>query len=91
MAPVRARVDHLGDFTLRRRVLRIVAWAVPIGAFGALAALALLRLIGLLTNLVFYQRVSTRLIAPGVVHHQPLLARERVPQPRVRSYRATIS
>jgi chloride channel protein, CIC family len=72
-APVRERVAHLGDFTLRPRVLRIVAWAVPIGAAGALAALALLRLIGLLTNLVFYQRISTRLVAPGVGHHQPLL------------------
>jgi len=73
MAPVRERVAHLGDFTLRPRVLRIVAWAVPIGAAGAVAALALLRLIGLLTNLVFYQRVSTRLVAPGAGHHQPLL------------------
>lgn len=54
-------------------MLRIVAWAVPIGAAGALAAPALLRLIGLLTNLVFYQRISTRLVAPGVGHHQPLL------------------
>ena len=38
-----------------------------------MAALALLRLIGLITNLVFYQRMSTRLIAPGAGHHQPLL------------------
>jgi chloride channel protein, CIC family len=73
MAPVRERVAHLGDFTLGPRVLWIVAWAVPIGAAGAVAALALLRLIGLLTNLVFYQRVSTRLVAPGAGHHQPLL------------------
>jgi chloride channel protein, CIC family len=73
MAPVRERVAHLGDFTLRPRVLRVVALAVPIGAVGAVAALALLRLIGLLTNLVFYQRVSTRLVAPGAGHHPPLL------------------
>ncbi len=72
-APSRERVAHLGDFTLRPRVLGIVAWAVPIGAAGALAALALLRLIGLLTNLVFYQHVSTRLVAPGAGHHHPLL------------------
>ena len=64
-APVRDRVDHLGDFSLSRRVLTITACAVPIGAAGALAALALLRLIGLITNLVFYQRVETRLVAPG--------------------------
>ena len=73
MAPVRERVSHLGDFTLGPRVLKITAWAVPIGAAGAVSALALLRLIGLLTNLVFYQRVSTRLVAPGAGHHQPLL------------------
>jgi H+/Cl- antiporter ClcA len=73
MAAQRERVSHLGDFTLRPRVLRIIAWAIPIGAAGAVAALCLLRLIGLLTNLVFYQRVSTRLVAPGAGHHHPLL------------------
>ena len=71
--PVRERVDHLGDFSLDRRVLTITACAVPIGAVGAIAALALLRLIGLITNLVFYQRVETRLVAPGAGHHQLLL------------------
>jgi H+/Cl- antiporter ClcA len=73
MTPVRERADHLGDFTLGPRVLTLIAWAVPIGAAGAVAALALLRLIGLITNLVFYQRVETRLVAPGAGHHQPLL------------------
>jgi H+/Cl- antiporter ClcA len=73
MTPVRERVDHLGDFTLGRRVLVLAAWAVPIGAAGAVAALALLRLIALITNLVFYQRIDTRLMAPGAGHHQPLL------------------
>jgi len=72
-AAIRERVDHLGDFSLGRRVLTITACAVPIGAIGAVAALALLRLIGLITNLVFYQRFDTRLVAPGVGHHQPLL------------------
>jgi len=40
-----------------------------VGGFGALAALALLRLIGLITNLVFYQRWRTVLVSPGVGHH----------------------
>jgi H+/Cl- antiporter ClcA len=71
--PPRERVAHLGDFTIEPAVLRIVAWAIPIGAGGAVAALGLLRLIGLLTNLVFYQRAATRLVAPGAVHHSPLL------------------
>ena len=57
---MRERVEHLGDFSLSRRVLTITAWTVPIGAAGAVAALALLRLIGLITNLVFYQRIDTR-------------------------------
>ncbi|QMU74218.1 chloride channel protein [Streptacidiphilus sp. P02-A3a] len=50
-------------------MLQITAWALPVGAAGAVAALALLRLIGLVTNLVFYQRWRTELVAPGLVHH----------------------
>jgi H+/Cl- antiporter ClcA len=65
------RVAHLGDFTLTPRVLRIVAWAIPVGAAGAVAALALLRLIGLITNLVFHGRASTHLVAPGAGHPHP--------------------
>ena len=63
-APEAGRSAHLGDFTLTRRVLVITAWALPVGGASALAALALLRLIGLITNLVFYQRVDTALVAP---------------------------
>ncbi|RAG82476.1 chloride channel protein [Streptacidiphilus pinicola] len=50
-------------------MLAITALALVVGGFGALAALVLLRLIGLVTNLVFYQRFDTALIAPGSVHH----------------------
>ncbi|WP_298797362.1 chloride channel protein [Pseudonocardia sp. 73-21] len=63
-----ARLTHLADFTLTPRVLFIIAWAVPIGAVSAVVAWALLRLIGLITNLVFYTRVSTALSAPGAAH-----------------------
>jgi H+/Cl- antiporter ClcA/CBS domain-containing protein len=56
------------------RVLGIVAMAVPVGALSGVVAFALLRLIGLITNLVFYGRVATGLVAPGAVHHSlPLL------------------
>jgi chloride channel protein, CIC family len=65
------RAAHLGDFTLQRRVLFISAVAVGVGGASAIAAFALLRLIGLITNLVFYQRVSTALVAPGE-HPQPI-------------------
>jgi H+/Cl- antiporter ClcA len=51
----------------------ITALALPIGAVSAVLAWALLRLIGFITNAVFYQRLGTDLVAPGAVHHHPLL------------------
>lgn len=54
-------------------MLLIAAWAVPVGATSACASWALLRLIGLITNAVFYQRFDTHLIAPGAGHHPPAL------------------
>ncbi|ADP81300.1 chloride channel protein [Pseudofrankia inefficax] len=66
----RGRAPHLGDFTLTPRVLLVAAVAVPVGAASALAAFALLRLIGLITNLVFYHRAAATLVSPGG-GHQP--------------------
>jgi chloride channel protein, CIC family len=66
---IAAGTAHLGDFSVRPRMLLITAWALPVGGAGALAALVLLRLIGLVTHLVFYQRWDTSLAAPGQVHH----------------------
>jgi len=66
-------LTHLGDFTATRRMLVVAALAVPIGALSAAVAWALLRLIGLITNLVFYARADTSLVAPGRVHHNPFL------------------
>lgn len=63
------RAAHLGDFSVRPRMLLITAFALFVGAASAVAAFALLKLIGLITNLVFYQRVATDLVAPGAVHH----------------------
>ncbi|NJC71167.1 chloride channel protein [Planosporangium thailandense] len=54
-------------------MLLITAWALPVGVVSALAAWGLLHLIGLVTNLVFYRRAATGLVAPGLVHHDPLL------------------
>jgi CIC family chloride channel protein len=68
----RERVSHLGDFTLGPGVLRLCLLAVPLGGASAVCALALLRLIGLITNLVFYERLGTSLVAPGAGHHSPL-------------------
>ncbi|HEY2335294.1 MAG TPA: chloride channel protein [Solirubrobacterales bacterium] len=64
---------HLGDFSVSKRMLAITAFAVPLGALSACVAWALLKLIGLITNLVFYQRFGTALVAPGDGHHSPLL------------------
>ena len=66
-------VRHLGDFSATPRMLLVAALALPVGAVAACVAWALLRLIGLITNAVFYGRFATDLIAPGARHHSPLL------------------
>jgi H+/Cl- antiporter ClcA/CBS domain-containing protein len=66
-------VRHLGDFSTTPRMLLIAGLALPIGAVAACVAWMLLRLIGLITNAVFYQRVDTSLVAPGAGHHNPLV------------------
>ncbi len=66
-------ITHLADFTAHRRILLITALALPVGVLGACAAWALLKLIGLITNLVFYQRLDTALVAPGAGSHSPWL------------------
>jgi chloride channel protein, CIC family len=60
---------RLADFAVDRRMLVTAALALPIGALSAGAAWCLLRLIAVVTNLVFYQRFSVDLVAPGAQHH----------------------
>jgi len=60
--------EKLGDFTITPRVLWISGLAVTIGLISSLVALALLRLIGLFTNLFFYQRWDTALTSPSNHH-----------------------
>jgi H+/Cl- antiporter ClcA/CBS domain-containing protein len=67
------RLRGLGDFTTSRRVLPISALAVMIGIFAAYVAAALLKLIGLFTNLFFFQRVDTSLVSPAGHHLGPLV------------------
>ena len=55
----------LGDFTATRRLIPISFVAVGIGILAAFVALALLQLIGLFTNLCFFQRWDTSLVAPA--------------------------
>lgn len=59
------RSERLGDFTTTWQVIPITLLATVIGVFSAFVALALLRLIGLFTNLFFFQRVSTTLVSPA--------------------------
>ena len=61
-------LTRLGDFSVSPRVLVICALALGIGALSGVVALALQALIGLITNLVFYQRWSMALVAPGGAH-----------------------
>jgi chloride channel protein, CIC family len=56
--------DELGDFTTTPRVLLIAGFAVAIGLASAYVAWALLKLIGLFTNLFFFQRISTAVVTP---------------------------
>src|SRR5436190_335769 len=67
------RLRDLGDFTTSRRVLPISALAIAIGIFAAYVAAALLKLIGLFTNLFFFQRVDTLLVSPAGHHLGPFV------------------
>ncbi|MGH8915765.1 MAG: chloride channel protein [Acidimicrobiia bacterium] len=55
----------LADFTTPRSVLRLVPLAAVIGVLSAVVALVLLGLIGLFTNLFYYQRLSVDLVSPA--------------------------
>jgi len=59
--------EKLGDFTTGWRVLWIALLAICIGILSSYIAFLLLRLIGLFTNLFFYQRLSTEFTSPA--HH----------------------
>src|SRR5262249_22070712 len=56
------------DFTRSLRVIPISLLAGAIGVVSAFVALALLRLIGLFTNLFFFQRWDTALVSPADHH-----------------------
>jgi hypothetical protein len=68
LTEIKVIADHLSDFTRDHRMLRIALMAVPIGAIGTVVSYALLWLIGAITNLCFYQRLSPSLISPSENH-----------------------
>ncbi|MBV9690713.1 MAG: chloride channel protein [Ktedonobacteraceae bacterium] len=61
----REELGKLGDFTTTPHVILLSLIALGIGVLSAFVALALLRLIGLFTNLFFFQRWSTALASPA--------------------------
>jgi H+/Cl- antiporter ClcA len=60
--------NKLGDFTVTPRTITISLLAVAIGGISAYVALGLLKLIGIFTNLFFFQRWSTALVSPARNH-----------------------
>jgi H+/Cl- antiporter ClcA/CBS domain-containing protein len=60
----RSSFENLGDFTTTVRVVPISLIAVAIGAMGAVVAWLLLRLIGLFTNIFYYQRFDISFVSP---------------------------
>ena len=59
---------HLGDFTADRRVLMVIAMAVVVGVGGMASAWVLLRLIALVTNLLWFGRLSVATVSLAGVH-----------------------
>ncbi|HJW13914.1 MAG TPA: chloride channel protein, partial [Thermoanaerobaculia bacterium] len=62
------REDSLSDFTTDRRVLLLALLALGVGVIGALVAYALVWLIGVITNLAYYQRFSAAFVSPAGHH-----------------------
>ncbi len=61
-------MKELGDFTATRRLIPISVVGIAIGVLATFVALALLKLIGLFTNLFFFQRWDTALVSPAGHH-----------------------
>jgi H+/Cl- antiporter ClcA/CBS domain-containing protein len=62
------RTDRLGDFTTDSRLLIITPMAAVVGVISAFVAVGLVWLIGSLTNLFYYHRLSSALVSPAGNH-----------------------
>ena len=60
--------DRLADFNRDQRLLMLSLMASVIGAISAGIAYVLVWLIGLITNLAFYQRLSADFVSPADNH-----------------------
>src|SRR5919202_884283 len=56
---------RLGDFTTDARLLVLTPMAAVIGVISVLVAFVLVWLIGAITNLVYYNRLSAALVSPA--------------------------
>src|SRR5499427_2392556 len=65
---IQKQAHGLGDFTTTPRLLTVSLLALGVGALSAVVALALLKLIGLFTNIFFYQRLAADLVSPAGHH-----------------------
>jgi CIC family chloride channel protein len=63
-----SRPETLGDFTTTARVIPISLLAIVIGVLSSGVAWALLKLIGMFTNLFYYQRWSWTMVSPAGNH-----------------------
>src|SRR5215469_16028669 len=61
----RPSLAQLGDFTTTIRVIPISLMAIAIGVISTFVAWFLLKLIGLFTNLAYYQRFDTSFVSPA--------------------------
>jgi H+/Cl- antiporter ClcA/CBS domain-containing protein len=68
--PLRAPED---EPTVDRRTVLVVAMAVAIAVAAGLVAQLLISLIGLVTNIAFYGRVSTAFVSPGTANAPALV------------------
>jgi chloride channel protein, CIC family len=57
--------DRLRDFSTDKRLLLITPMAALVGIFSALVAYLLVWLIGAITNLAYYHRLSSKLVSPA--------------------------
>src|SRR5579875_1492572 len=57
-----------GDFTTNSQIFRLTGAAVLIGAVCAIIAIILMKMIGFITNLLFYHRFSAAFVTPTHNH-----------------------
>src|SRR6476469_8001803 len=71
MSGTKTSESLLGDFRTDSRMLLLVAFALPVGVISAFVAKALLWLIGVITDLVFFQRFSPEMETRTHHHRGP--------------------